>query len=76
MSDTRAKFTVQEKTETGWNYKYSMTPVVSGSPENETFFKTTPAGVISLQVAKSVGDLFEVGKSYYVDFTEAVEEKK
>lgn len=70
---TRAKFTVDTKLETPYNFKFTMFPVVTGSPENEEFFKTTPAGQITIQVAKALGDIFQVGKSYYVDFTEAVE---
>ena len=68
---TRAKFTVTERLETQYNHKFTMTPVVSGSPENEAFFKTTPGGKIEISVAKQLGDLFQVNKSYYVDFTEA-----
>lgn len=68
---TRAKFTVTEKLETQYNFKFTMTPVVTGSPENEEFFKTTPGGQIVIQVAKALGDLFTVNTPYYVDFTEA-----
>lgn len=71
MSDTRAKFYVTEKHETLYNYKFTLVPVVSGSPENETLFKTTLGGQIIIQVAKTLGDSFQVNKSYYVDFTEA-----
>lgn len=71
MSSIRAKFTVIEKTETIYGFIYALNPVVSGSPENEAFFKTTPSGSIYIQVAKAVGDLFQISKNYYVDFTEA-----
>lgn len=69
--NTRAKFVVTEKLENQYNFKFTMSPVVSGSPENEAFFKTTPGGQLTIQVAKTLGELFVVNKSYYLDFTEA-----
>ena len=43
--------------------------VVSGSPENESFFRWTPSGQLSLGVVR--GGQFEVGKEYYLDITPA-----
>lgn len=43
--------------------------VTSGSDENKAFFAATPSG--SLKVATVVPDVFEVGKTYYVDLVQA-----
>lgn len=49
-----------------------FSPVYSGSPENQEFFKATPGGDISLYVVnKAAYDAFEMGKEYYIDFTPA-----
>lgn len=48
-----------------YNYKFSA--VTSGSDENKSFWKYTPAGNIELSSIKD--NLFEVGKEYYLDFT-------
>lgn len=66
----RAKFKVNEITYTENGAKLLLTPVTKTTPENESFFKWTPAGrlemqIVSLDTAKN----FEVGKEYYVDFT-------
>lgn len=68
MATVRAKFVC--------NYKFdeyvTFSPVHSGSPENDSFFKATPGGEIRLHVLnKQALDAFEEGKSYYVDFTPA-----
>jgi hypothetical protein len=43
--------------------------VQSGSDENKSFFAATPSG--SLKVTMVVPDVFEVGKLYYLDISEA-----
>jgi len=49
-----------------------LSPVVSGSDENKSFYKWTPGGNIDLQIVNEEAmKQFEVGKEYYVDFTEA-----
>ena len=71
---TRAKFTCTEVAKrNGWGefkYLYSakLMPVTGGSDENKTFFAATPSGLIEMSTIKE--DHFEVGKTYYVDFTE------
>lgn len=49
-----------------------LSPVYTGSPENEQFFQATPGGQIAFY---TVNDLalaqFQEGKEYYVDFTRA-----
>ena len=47
-------------------------PVYSGSEENTAFFAATPAATIEFFSANAqAADMFESGKSYYVDFTPA-----
>ena len=73
---TRAKFECVSVTKReGWGdakllYEATFAVVTGkGSPENEKFFASTPSGEIKVGVVRD--DHFEVGKSYYVDFTEA-----
>lgn len=70
----RAKFKCEEINQKSWSTEYVFAPVVGGTPENEAFFKTTPAGKISVSIKTGeTGAKFELGKSYYVDFTEIEE---
>lgn len=49
----------------------TLRAVVGGSPENDEFYRLTPGGEIKLSVVKAeTAAKFEVGKEYYVDFTE------
>ena len=83
---TRAKFQVVEKVIRCGNYYDTkegssstrnvvtvvMSPVVSGSDENKEFFANTPSGKIEIGVLRQeLADLFEIGKEYYVDFSQA-----
>lgn len=59
-----------EKVE-GWgeqrfHYNYRFSAVVGGSEENKKFFASTPSGEFKFQAVQ--GELFEVGKEYYLDF--------
>lgn len=50
----------------------AMEPVYSGSPENESFFKYTPAGSFSIGVVK--GEQLAgiaVGQEFYIDLSPA-----
>ena len=50
--------------------RIKLSPVVSGSEENKSFYKYTPSGTIDLQIVNDEATKqFEVGKEYYVDFT-------
>lgn len=50
----------------------NLYPVTSGSPENEKFYRYTPSGSIELSTVNAeAAKNFELGKEYYVDFTEA-----
>jgi len=68
----RAKFTCTSKTENMQGVEVTMRPVVSGSKENEEFFKYTPYGDIKIGfVNKEAEKEIVVGAQYYVDFTKA-----
>jgi len=67
---TRAKFKVDEVATTVSGTTVRMTPVTSGSPENESFFKWTPFGKIEMGTINP--DVkFIPGKEYFIDFTES-----
>jgi hypothetical protein len=72
----RAKFTCNSITRTKrWNgpgevQTIKLSPVTSGSDENKEFFDATPTGSIELgTVNEAAAKQFELGKSYYIDFT-------
>lgn len=70
----RAKMVCQANKTTGESphdqSEVTLSPVVSGSEENELFYKYTPGGYVKLQVVNpSAAVYFEEGKEYYVDFT-------
>jgi hypothetical protein len=73
MSNVRAKFVcngVDDKPE--YEQKSaSFSPVTTGSEENKSFAKYTPAGSIQLSISNETpaANFFEPGKEYYVDFT-------
>lgn len=73
---TRAKFrcdaVASNKTTAGVTHNITLRPVTNGSDENKSFYQYTPAGSIELTVVtQGVADMFEPGKEYFVDFTEA-----
>ncbi len=69
----RAKCRVNSIARTEWGHTVTLSPVTSGSPENESFFKATPGGKIELSVVNDATiELFgKPGDSFYVDFTKA-----
>ncbi len=69
----RAKFKVISVTESEGGIKsVKLSPVSGGSPENESFFKYTPYGEISMGTINSaVAEQFKPGQQFYVDFTAA-----
>lgn len=69
----RAKFMVQSVTESVGGLKTAnLSPVTSGSPENEKFFKWTPGGQIQLgTINPDAAAEFVLGQQFYVDFTKA-----
>ena len=73
MPQVRAKFVcngIQDNPQYE-NKTVSFTPVISGSEENKTFAKYTPAGSCSLSISyeTEASNFFEEGKEYYLDFT-------
>jgi len=75
MSQVRAKFVcngIQDNPQYE-NKTVSFTPVISGSEENKSFSKYTPAGSVSLSISYETEavNFFEEGKEYYLDFTKA-----
>lgn len=73
--NTRAKFYVVSRTElhgSTLSYVVKMNPVISGSKENESFYKWTPSGSLELgTINAEVAEQFKPGKQFYLDFTEA-----
>ncbi len=68
----RAKFIVESVTRTTQGGSTTLRPVTSGSPENESFYKFTPGGTISLSIVNDPAlAQFVPGRQFYVDFTEA-----
>lgn len=56
----------------GDGFQITLGAVINGSPENEEFYRYTPAGQISLGlVSEAAAAQFEVGAEYFVDFTPA-----
>lgn len=69
----RAKFTVESKCQHrggAGGGTITLNPVISGSAENEKFYRYTPSGSITLStVSMPAWVEFELGEEYYVDFT-------
>lgn len=67
---TRCKVVCTKETRTITGKEYTFMPVTATSPENQDFFKFTPYGEFNFgSVNENVN--FDVGKEYFVDFTEA-----
>lgn len=68
----RAKFKVESVTTNENGGSVRLAPVVSGSAENERFFKWTPWGAIDIGTinAEALAQ-FKPGAEFFVDFTEA-----
>lgn len=76
--NVRAKFKVISIThQAGWGpikevQVIKLQPVTDGSEENKRFYAATPGGYIDLAVVpKEVGDAFDIGAEFYVDFIPA-----
>ena len=72
----RAKFHVtQISRQAGWSghkeiHTVKLSPVSGNSLENKSFYAATPGGEISLScVPDVVGNNFNIGQEFYVDFT-------
>jgi hypothetical protein len=76
----RAKFKVAGINQVeGWGtgehkvlHTITLRPVVGGSTENDKFYAATPSGEVQLGVVGAVvAGQFEIGKTFYLDFTPA-----
>lgn len=70
----RALVVVDEKKQSRWQpgaEEVTMRPVHAGAkvPEAQQFAEATPTGILTLQMKKSVADLYKMGQHYWVDFT-------
>ena len=74
MSKVRAKFVCNGITDYPQNEQksVSLNPVISGSEENKAFAKYTPGGNVQLSISyeTQAANFFEVGREYYLDFTQ------
>ena len=69
-STVRAKFKVEEITQSTNGHSVRLIPVSAGSAENESFFKLTPWGEIKIgTINAEAAAQFVPGKQFYVDFT-------
>lgn len=72
MSEVISKFKCDSVTHTLSGGEVKLSPVVSGSPENETFFKFTPYGEFRVgTVNETALGLFAPGDEYYVTIRKA-----
>ena len=72
VAKVRAKFQVRQATKEGADNRITLDAVISGSPENESFFNATPGGTIDLFVVSGeTAKFFKEGQEFYVDFTPA-----
>lgn len=70
--NVRAKFKVTSVTHDTNGHSVKLMPVTGGSPENESFFKWTPCGEITMgTINVEAAANFTPGKQFYVDFTAA-----
>lgn len=53
----------------GFTYTAKFYPVTGDTPENKSFFASTPSGSIELSTIRE--DHFVPGQTYYIDFTPA-----
>ena len=76
VTTTRCKFTCQSVTklrhwdkQKGFLYEAEFQAVHDGSDENKEFFDATPSGLLKVGTYKE--DVFEPGKDYFIDISEA-----
>lgn len=66
----RAKFKVESKTDRGETAEVCLKPVVGGSEENESFYRYTPWGELTLGgLRQETAARFAVGQEVYLDIT-------
>jgi len=63
-----------ELREDGEGGRVLFSPVISGSDENDEFYKWTPGGELVLDIVRlELCEKFNVGEEYYVDVTPCTE---
>lgn len=68
MKNVRCKFTCREVKKTESAETVSLSPVSSGTPEDNTYSKYTPCGSLELSITnEAVFGFFKPGKAYYLD---------
>ena len=70
----RAKFQVQKTSKMSWGgSEITMNPVSADEvPENQRFHKYTPSGTLIMSIDNPTAEeFFKLGKSYYLDFSNA-----
>lgn len=75
---TRAKMQCEVVEDYGWSKKVKLRVVYdpTANGEDKNFTKATPSGEVWMTIDNPAASVqFEPGKKYYVDFTEAPEEK-
>lgn len=68
----RAKLCPVQKTEIGAGDDRQVTVRLTavGGPENQDWSRWTPSATFDISLKGDLADRFEIGKSYFVDFTE------
>ena len=71
MERVKAKFVVEEFTESSYGRAVKLRAVVNG-PGNESWSKWTPSGSLQMTITNpAAAAFFTVGKQVFIDFTEA-----
>jgi hypothetical protein len=67
---TRCKFYCESVSNYVSGSSIVLRPVITGSFENDNFYKYTPGGELKLEVVSvEVAKQFEPGKEYYIDIS-------
>lgn len=71
----RAKLCPIQKTEigTGDDRQVTVRLQAVGGPENQEWSRWTPSATFDIALKGALADQFEIGKNYYVDFTEVTD---
>lgn len=68
----RCKFVCHRKDSNEEGANIALRAVTDGSTENESFFRYTPGGELTLYTVNlAAAEHFQVGKEYYLDIKEA-----
>lgn len=71
----RAKLRPLQKIETGSgdDRQVQVRLTAAGGPENQEWSRWTPSATFDISLKGDLADRFEIGKDYYVDFTEVTD---